>query len=191
MTLPKRLVSLLLIYCFVAALAPNSRAAESASSKSESAYQESTGNRSVFSRAYDFLASAFSAKGKSAADDDAADKEKGLRFRLSEAPEQPAARLVNKVAEATLLSETETLKILNRLPQIKTEPSDETDFALRGKSLPPPRTGATILQPFPAASEMARPDQTAGGPLEVVRYSPEGDVPIAPNLSVTFSQAMV
>jgi len=29
------------------------------------------------------------------------------------------------------------------------------------------------------------------GPLEVVRQSPEGDVPIAPNLSVTFSQPML
>src|SRR5205807_5587690 len=46
-------------------------------------------------------------------------------------------------------------------------------------------------QPFPAPSEMARPEQTASGPLEVVRYSPAGEVPIAPNLSVTFSQAMV
>src|SRR5205085_3112338 len=36
-----------------------------------------------------------------------------------------------------------------------------------------------------------RPDQTTVGPLEVVRYSPEGDVPLAPNLSVTFSQPMV
>jgi hypothetical protein len=29
------------------------------------------------------------------------------------------------------------------------------------------------------------------GPLEVVRYSPEGRVPIAPELSITFSQPMV
>src|SRR5438309_8122571 len=42
------------------------------------------------------------------------------------------------------------------------------------------RTGVTILQPFPAAGDVAAPNQTAGGPLEVVRYSPEGDVPIAP-----------
>ena len=29
------------------------------------------------------------------------------------------------------------------------------------------------------------------GPLEVLRYAPEGDVPLAPNLSVTFNQPMV
>ena len=90
-----------------------------------------------------------------------------------------------------MLSDTETQAILERLPPIKSEPSDETEFALREKSLPPPRTGAIIMQPFPAANELTRPGQATAGSLEVLRYSPEGDVPIAPNLSVTFSQPMV
>ena len=47
------------------------------------------------------------------------------------------------------------------------------------------------MQPFPAANELAPPDSTSAGTLEVVRYSPEGDVPITPNMSVTFSQPMV
>src|SRR5439155_5183325 len=43
----------------------------------------------------------------------------------------------------------------------------------------------------PASSELKPPAQTTAGPLEVLRYSPEGEVPIAPNLSVTFSQPMI
>jgi hypothetical protein len=187
MTLPKRLVSLLLVYCFVIAAAPHTRA------EIPPVNLVATGNSetSTIGKAYDFLSSLFSSRSSTTADDEDADKEEGLRFRLSEAPEQPEARPVNKVANATMLSDAETQAILNRLPPITTEPSDEAEFALRSKSLPPPRTGATVMQPFPAPNEMAPPDQRATGPLEVVRYSPEGDVPIAPNLSVTFSQPMV
>ncbi len=47
------------------------------------------------------------------------------------------------------------------------------------------------MQPFPAANETTPPNSTSAGTLEVIRYSPEGDVPITPNLSITFSQPMV
>jgi len=115
----------------------------------------------------------------------------GLRFRLSEGTEQPEARPATTPVSTTALSDAETEAVLKRLPPIKSETSDETDFATRSQSLPPPRTGLTIAQPFPAANEMAPPDSTTAGTLEVIRYSPQGDVPITPNLSVTFSQPMV
>jgi hypothetical protein len=199
MTLPKRFVSLLLIYCFVFSIAANKESASgsgvrvptSVGSLPQAQSPTKVGTLTPLGRAYDFLSSLFSSKQTNSADDEDADKEEGLRFRLSEAPEQPEARPASKVANATLLSDAETQTILNRLPAIKTDPSDEAEFALREKSLPPPRSGANVLQPFPAPNEMAPPDQKATGPLEVVRYSPEGDVPIAPNLSVTFSQPMV
>ncbi|MBA3805336.1 MAG: Ig-like domain-containing protein, partial [Acidobacteria bacterium] len=117
---------------------------------------------------------------------------KGLRFRLSEgaaaAEQQPEAR----VAPATRLSESEAENVLKRLPPVKAEALDEQDFALRERSLPPPRTGKTINAVFPPPVETVRPDVTANsGPLEVLRHSPEGEVPLAPQLSVTFSQPMV
>ncbi len=68
---------------------------------------------------------------------------------------------------------------------------DEQDFNLREKSLPPPRTGQTVLAAFPAAERRDVPDVASAGALEVLRHSPEGDVPLAPQLSVTFSQPMV
>lgn len=198
MSLLKGLVSLVLVYCFLLSITPINNSAlstgvrvpASAGLSPQPHSPTEVGTLTPFDRAYNFLSSLFGSK-RTFGDEDDADKEEGLRFRLSEAPEQPEAKPANKVANATVLSDAETQAILNRLPPIKAELSDEAEFALREKSLPPPRTGATVMQPFPAASEMAPPEQTTAGPLEVVRYSPEGDVPIAPNLSVTFSQPMV
>ena len=81
--------------------------------------------------------------------------------------------------------------MLDRLPPLAAEPRVEP-FALREPSLPPPRTGRTERAPFPPPpSDAARPDAAAAGPLTVLRRMPEGDVPLAPHLSVTFSQPMV
>ena len=194
MTLPKRFISLLLAYCFLLSTiaakgSPRDVTLASPSSAQQADTADRVGVSLPFVHFFEAVGSLFSTKQVS--DEEDAEKDEGLKFRLSEAPEQPEAKPLNKVAEASELSEVETQAILKRLPPIKTDSSDETDFALREKSLPPPHTGAILMQPFPAPSEMARPDQTAAGPLEVVRYSPEGDVPIAPNLSVTFSQPMV
>ncbi len=158
MTLPRKCVSLLLIYCFAVAVVPRSIVS---AGKTDPPKQETS------------------------------DGDDGLSFRLSEGAEQPATRPTTNVAPATSLSDAETEAVLKRLPSIKSETSDATEFALRPQSLPPPRTGLTIMQPFPAANEMAPPKPTVAGTLEVVRYSPEGDVPITPSLSVTFSQPMV
>ena len=186
MTLPKQFISLLLIYCFALSAAAGASAPTTVSTENSSTTIAST----IFSEGYCYLSSFWSPL-INQSEDENADEETGLRFRLSEAPEQPEARPVSKVAATTPLSDAETESILKRLPPIKTDPADETTFALRDKSLPPPRTGVTLLQPFPAANALARPEQKTGGKLEVVRYSPEGEVPIAPNLSITFSEPMV
>jgi alpha-2-macroglobulin len=123
---------------------------------------------------------------------DRAEEPEGLRFRLSEGTEQPVVpQNATTVAPSSRLSESETQNVLKRLPPLKAEPTDEQDLALRDRSLPPPRTGKTVSAVFPPPVETARPDTAVNaGPLEVLRYSPEGDVPIAPQLSVTFSQPM-
>jgi alpha-2-macroglobulin len=119
----------------------------------------------------------------------------GLRFRLSEGADEsgqqrPAA--APNAARAEKISEAEAAKVLQRLPPLKTQEGDERDFALREKSLPPPRAGQTVLAAFPAPTEREAPDAAAAsGPFEVVRYSPSGEVPLAPQLNVTFSQPMV
>ena len=59
------------------------------------------------------------------------DEDEGLRFRLSEGTDQPEVRPATNLAPATSLSNAETEAVLKRLPPIKSETSDETDFALR------------------------------------------------------------
>jgi hypothetical protein len=184
MTVRNRFFALLLIYCFVASLAPHPRASLATSNPIPA---EAT-QPSLIEGAFGFVSSLFA---KPADDEDVADQAEGLRFHLGEAVEQAESRPTSKVAFASILSDAETENILKRLPPIKTAPTDETSFALRERSLPPPRTGQTIAQVFPPPISIAPPETKNPGPLEVVRFSPEGEVPIAPNLSVTFSQPMV
>ena len=88
------------------------------------------------------------------------------------------------------LSLEEIDNILLRLPPLATSPDDWQAFKLPEEVLPPPRTGQTISEPFPLPPEETAPE-VAQGALEVLRYSPEGDVPIAPFVNVTFNQPMV
>ena len=115
----------------------------------------------------------------------------GLQFRLSEGAEQPAVAALVPVAQPTPLTPTETQAILDRLPPLVEEAGDAQPFALPAESLPPPRAGQTIAEPFPPPTPAAVPEQPTVGALEVLRYAPEGEVPQAPYLSVTFNQPMV
>jgi alpha-2-macroglobulin len=115
----------------------------------------------------------------------------GLVFRLSEGQDEAQPQARSPVAPAVLLDEAGTKRLLERLPAIEAPPEDEQAFALREKSLPVPRTGRTISAMFPPAAERSAPNAADAGPLEVLRRTPEGDVPVAPNLAVTFSEPMV
>ena len=82
-------------------------------------------------------------------------------------------------------------RLLSRVPPLVEQALDHEPFALRDGSLPPPRTGRTVADVFPPPAAREGIDVTPAGPLQVVRRGPEGDVPLAPSLSVTFSQPMV
>ena len=128
--------------------------------------------------------------GQVARADETAEQQTGLQFRLSQGGEQPEVRPATKLAAASELSQSEIENVVRRLPPMTIDPSGVQEFALRERSLPPPRTGNTIAVSFPAPATAAI-EPTTSGPLEVVRYSPEGSVPIAPELSITFSQPMI
>ena len=68
--------------------------------------------------------------------------------------------------------------------------SDTVDFNRPPETLPPPRTGDTVDRPFPAGPDLDAPEPDPG-PLAVLRVQPEGDVGIAPFVSITFNQPMV
>ena len=115
----------------------------------------------------------------------------GMQFRLSEGTEANDRQQSLPAPPASPLSDDATNNLLKRLPPIKAEDDDQKDFSMRDRSLPPPKTGQTISGTFPPPDNATQPEQTATGPLEVVRFAPEGEVALAPHLTVTFSQPMV
>jgi uncharacterized protein YfaS (alpha-2-macroglobulin family) len=116
----------------------------------------------------------------------------GLTFRLSEGAAGAETRQVQPAATADPISDAESGKVLGRLPAIKSDPNDQTEFAKRIGTLPAPKTGNKIPVKFPADDQRGLPtNDSAKQPLQVVRYTPEGEVPLAPDLSVTFSHPMV
>ncbi|HRE89549.1 MAG TPA: Ig-like domain-containing protein, partial [Myxococcota bacterium] len=94
--------------------------------------------------------------------------------------------------KANPLSPADTDKLLARLPPIQMGDGDVVDFALREGSKPPPLTGEQLQATFPppVVPDVAQPD-VAGVKAEVLRYQPEGDVPLAPRITITFSTPMV
>lgn len=124
--------------------------------------------------------------------DDAAiaEKEPGLEFTLSEGRPQAEGGERVQVAAATPLGAKEVAALLARLPQLDKEAGDEQAFALRPASQPPPKTGATVLASFPGPPQ-PRPPSVSAGELKVLRHQPDGEVPIAADFSITFSQPMV
>jgi uncharacterized protein YfaS (alpha-2-macroglobulin family) len=140
------------------------------------------------------------AKEIASGDDEAAShaKHKGLRFRLSKGEEQAkddGGTNATKLARTERLSDAETEQILKRLPPLEVEEKNRQELALRENSLPPPRAARTVSVAFPPAAESSgsTPPKSVndGAPLEVLRLAPEGEVGVAAQLSVTFSQPMV
>ncbi|MFA9406372.1 MAG: alpha-2-macroglobulin family protein [Anaerolineales bacterium] len=115
----------------------------------------------------------------------------GLGIRLSEGQEQPEPVVPLPVDPGVPLTSEEVANILARLPALPTDPQDQQDFRLPDEVIPPPRTGETIEEPFPPPYDAQLPDPIVEGPLEVLRFSPEGEIPIAPFVNVTFNQPMV
>jgi alpha-2-macroglobulin len=113
----------------------------------------------------------------------------GLQFEQvqSSGPATPVVK--EKTARTTPLSLAELKQLLSRLAPLKAQAGDKTDFALRGASLPAPKAGKRIAQPFPPA-QRSGPPAVEKKPFEVLRHSPEGDVELAPQLSITFNQPM-
>ena len=117
-----------------------------------------------------------------------------MQLGLSEAePGVDNGAPAHRLGATQPLSAQETARVLGRLPQLTTRPDDATDFAKRANSAPPPRTGDVVATAFPPDEEAVRPTSVSqpDSALRVLRQQPEGDVPIAPHLSVTFNKPMV
>jgi uncharacterized protein YfaS (alpha-2-macroglobulin family) len=115
----------------------------------------------------------------------------GLGFRISNADDDADRPSERKIAAATPLGANDARKIGARLPELKRDPDDEKDFAMRAKSIPAPRPGTTVSETFPPPPGPPPASSAPTGPLVVERHAPEGKVDIAPHLTMTFTQPMV
>ncbi|MGQ9492626.1 MAG: alpha-2-macroglobulin family protein [Anaerolineae bacterium] len=115
----------------------------------------------------------------------------GMRFALSQGSEVPIQPTHVPLAEAEPLSPEKAQTVLDRLPPLIAALEDRQEFRLPPETLPAPHPGETIQQPFPPPAEVEPSEQPPAGPLKVLRYSPEGNVDLAPFLSITFDQPMV
>ena len=120
------------------------------------------------------------------------DEQDSPPFALSEGqPEWDGGQARPPLAAAKPLAPEQIQALLSRLPPIQEEASDIAQVRLPDQSLPPPRPGQEVELPFPPPQAESLPDTQAGAPLTVLRFAPAGDVPLAPQLSVTFSLPMV
>ncbi|MBK9923846.1 MAG: hypothetical protein IPP66_01015 [Anaerolineales bacterium] len=115
----------------------------------------------------------------------------GIDVGLSDG--KPGADIVETLPVATgePLSLENIQLIYARLPDLTPAPGEQTGFNPPQELLPPPRPGNVIEGQFPPLETGPTPDESEAGPLQVSRYAPEGEIPIAPFVSVTFNQAMV
>ncbi|UCC77597.1 MAG: hypothetical protein JSW37_04340 [Anaerolineales bacterium] len=114
-----------------------------------------------------------------------------MRFALSEGSEMPDMPEPAASADTQPLSPSQTQAVLDRLPPIEGVGDDRQEFRLPEETVPAPRPGETIEQPFPPQEALEPGEQPPVGPLKVLRYSPEGAVDIVPFVSLTFDQPMV
>lgn len=112
-------------------------------------------------------------------------------FRLSEGKASPSIAIPLPVLTGEPLTEEEIQEILARLPQLTPEPDDQAVFSKPEVSIPPPLTGNTIDEAFPAPEPGTAPDEVDAGPLTVIRHAPHGEIPTAPFINITFNQPMV
>jgi len=115
----------------------------------------------------------------------------GLEVDLGPGQAQLQPVQMSPLADGTPLSPEEIALIFSRLPDLLLAPSDQTVFHLPQELLPPPRPGNIIKEVFPPLETGPIPGTVDASPLQVLRFAPEGVVPIAPFVSVTFDQPMV
>jgi hypothetical protein len=112
-----------------------------------------------------------------------------IRLGPGQADDQPAPP--SRSVSGDPLPDDVVEQILARLPALQDSVDDQREFRLPDESPPPPRTGDTIQEPFPPPPAPVTPPDVPAGPLEVLRFAPEGEISLAPFVNVAFSQPMV
>ncbi|MCB0991760.1 MAG: hypothetical protein KDB16_12320, partial [Acidimicrobiales bacterium] len=113
-----------------------------------------------------------------------------LNVRLSEGAPTLAEVDDSVVADGEPLTDQQIQAILDR---VGGEPLQGTtsEFERPAETLAPPLVAENIEQTFPPAGTSSDTPDVPEGPLQVLRYTPEGAVDIAPFITVVFNQPMV
>ena len=130
-------------------------------------------------------------QGTGEGNDEGSGDEYGIEVDVSEGQAQLQTPVPRPVATGEPLSPQEVEDIFSRLPALPLSPAEQTEFNYPVILLPPPRPGVTIKESFPPSEFEPTPQVGSPGPLEVLRFAPEGEIPIAPFVSITFNQPMV
>jgi len=115
----------------------------------------------------------------------------GPDVHLSDGRPAPIRRSGVPVVTGEPLTDDAIAAALDRLPEWVVPPDDQSGFERPAERLGPPLVGEQVETPFPPPPAPADPEPPAADELHVVRFQPEGEVDVAPFLSVTFDQPMV
>ncbi len=121
-----------------------------------------------------------------------AEPEPGFDFALRRGePEPDLSATASPPASSTLLPEAEATALMARLPALAAAATDVQAAALRDASRPPPRTGVAVTTAFPPLPTIAAPAASPASAPGLLRWQPDGDVPFAPRVTLTFATPMV
>ncbi|HEX6133759.1 MAG TPA: Ig-like domain-containing protein [Longimicrobiales bacterium] len=114
-----------------------------------------------------------------------------VRLREGRTEAMPADTTAARPVAGEPLSPGRIEQLLARLPPLS--PADTVAFRFPAASPPPPLTGRVVLTPFPPPDTVAPPPRPAQAEaaLRVIRIVPAGETELAPQLTITFSDAMV
>jgi alpha-2-macroglobulin len=113
-----------------------------------------------------------------------------VQLTQGSAPSEVATAVT--VSTGNELSPAKVQELTAKLPAWDDPASLGVPFAFPVQSSPPPRPGKTVVESFPPANTDAGiAPGVDSGPLQVLRVQPEGDVPLAPYVAITFNQPMV
>ena len=111
-------------------------------------------------------------------------------LQLSQGQAVASAPEPTPVIDGAALTAEELAAVIGRLPNWSGDEATPEPFNWPIQASPPPRTGVLVDMPFPP-DDTPPPPVVPSGPLEVLRFQPEGAVSIAPYIAITFNQPMV
>ena len=117
------------------------------------------------------------------------DLDTGLRVSVSEHGGR-GAQAQPRPAAAVQISESELLRALDALPVLAVNGDTAEEVLLPTERREPPAHSGVRPSMFPPEGVAERPSSVAES-LSVLRYAPEGEVALSPNVSLTFSRPMV